>query len=116
MTTESSAEFWGEPIHIYTRAEALADGVLVDVTETAREAGFYLPTAITAAVSADLAERGDRDGRLWDLLWMGVMAVRKAKAQDRQDRHLRRSRQQDPGGHELVYALIMPVGEETTTG
>lgn len=29
-----------ELISAYTRAEALADGLLVDVTETAREAGF----------------------------------------------------------------------------
>jgi hypothetical protein len=29
-------------ISSYTRSEALADGVLVDVTETAREAGFVI--------------------------------------------------------------------------
>lgn len=34
-------EFFGEPIHFYTRAaEALEDGTLVDVSETAKEAGF----------------------------------------------------------------------------
>jgi hypothetical protein len=27
-------------IHSYTRAEAIADGVLIDVSETAKEAGF----------------------------------------------------------------------------
>ena len=31
-----------EVIHVYTRAQALADGVLVDVSPLAREAGFKL--------------------------------------------------------------------------
>lgn len=77
MPTDGFAEFWGEPIHVYTRAEALADGVLVDVTETAKEAGFSVPTAITAAVEADLRDfdAGELvgmsyEGRLWDLLFM----------------------------------------------
>ncbi len=68
-------DFWGEPIHVYTRAQALADGVLIDVTETAREAGFRVPVALTAAVWADVreipvAQKGiqDPEGRLWDLL------------------------------------------------
>lgn len=31
----SLAEFFGEPIYSYTRAQAIADGALVNVTETA---------------------------------------------------------------------------------
>lgn len=31
-------EVFGEVIHSYTRAQAIADGVLVDISETAREA------------------------------------------------------------------------------
>jgi len=78
-------DFWGEPIHTYTRAEALADGVLVDVTETAREAGFAVPVALTANVWADVRDipdsnRGiqDPDGRLWDLLYMGRLVAHRA--------------------------------------
>ena len=41
---------FGEVIHRYTRAQALADGVLVDVTDAAREAGFRTPVAMTIAV------------------------------------------------------------------
>ena len=37
-------------VHRYTRAEAIRDGVLVDVSETGREAGFSIPTTVTAAV------------------------------------------------------------------
>jgi hypothetical protein len=54
-------------ISSYTRSEAFADGVLVDVTETAREAGFVIPVALTRA-AWDLcrlepaAERAGNDG------------------------------------------------------
>ncbi len=34
----------------YTRAQAIEDGVLVDLTELARESGFKVPVACTAAV------------------------------------------------------------------
>jgi hypothetical protein len=41
-------------IYAYTRAQALADGVLVDVSQMAREAGFKFPTAITADLHSRL--------------------------------------------------------------
>ncbi len=69
----------------YTRAEGIADGILVDVSETAREAGFTVPVALTSAVSALIEpteqEQGygqDAAGRLWDLLWMCRDAIRRA--------------------------------------
>ena len=43
-------EIFGEPICCYTRADALEDGVLVDVSERARRAGIKYPTACTASV------------------------------------------------------------------
>ena len=43
----SLTEIFGEPISTYTRAEAIEDGVLVDVSETAAEAGITFPVAIT---------------------------------------------------------------------
>lgn len=39
---------FGESIHVYTRAQAITDEVLRDITTTAREAGFMVPTAITS--------------------------------------------------------------------
>ena len=36
-------------VHRYTRADALADGVLVDVSAVAREAGIKFPVALTRA-------------------------------------------------------------------
>ena len=70
-------------LHTYTRAEAVADGVLIDVTETAREAGFRVPVAVTAAAWAEYVAvppgvgGQDEGGRLWDVLWMMLVAIRK---------------------------------------
>ena len=65
-----------EVIHAYTRADALRDGVLIDVSATAREAGFRWPVALTCAawercvaVPPGVACQ-DEAGRLWDVLWM----------------------------------------------
>lgn len=79
---------FGEPIHRYSRAQAIADGLLVDVTELAREAGFRVPVALTAAVWADCVAWGEEDncrqtyqdeqGRLWDVLWMAFLAARRS--------------------------------------
>lgn len=56
---------------------AIADGVLVDVSEMAKEAGYKYPVAMTdtvwnkcVAVPSELKGEQDEDGRLWDLLWM----------------------------------------------
>ena len=73
-----------EVISVYTRAQAIADGVLIDVTAVAREAGFRVPVALTAAVWADCVawdnehEQTPQDeaGRLWDVLWMASCAAR----------------------------------------
>jgi hypothetical protein len=37
-------------IHAYSRSQAIEDGVLIDATATAREAGIRYPVALTAAV------------------------------------------------------------------
>src|SRR3972149_219225 len=42
-------EVFGDPISVYTRAQALEDGQLVDVSETAKEAGIRFPVALTRA-------------------------------------------------------------------
>ena len=69
-------------IFSYSRKDALADGVLIDVTETAREAGFRYPVAMTSAAWATcvkVPERvpgQDETGRLWDVLTMLSHACR----------------------------------------
>ena len=76
-------ELLGDVIYAYTRSQAIADGELIDVTDTAKEAGVKFPTAITAAVwneyvtvPEELKGQQDVMGRLWDILWMFAYAVR----------------------------------------
>lgn len=84
MTKKDDTEHFGgfDLIHSYTRQQAIEDGVLVDVTATAREAGFRYPVALTATVFGAFVEvppgvsGQDAAGRLWDLLWMLRHAIR----------------------------------------
>lgn len=68
-------------IFVYTREQAIADGVLLDVTETAKEAGLSLHTVVTNAVWAEYVQvpacitSQDESGRLWDILWMLRFAI-----------------------------------------
>lgn len=65
---------FGPVLYSYSRAQAFADGVLVDVSETARAAKFTIPVAITATVWARCVEVPDdvktlsQPVRLWNLL------------------------------------------------
>jgi hypothetical protein len=70
-------------IHRYTRADALRDGVLIDVSAVAREAGIRWPVALTCAawgrcvrVPPGVACQ-DEAGRLWDVAWMLACAIRR---------------------------------------
>jgi hypothetical protein len=71
-------------IYTYTRAQALADGVQVDVTTTAREAGITFPVFLTRAVFEQYVTvppgvtAQDEAGRLWDILWMLRFAILRA--------------------------------------
>jgi hypothetical protein len=79
-------------IHSYTRKQALEDGVLVDVTKIAKEAGFIWPVAMTRAAWEDCVEWSEKDtkrqtyqdvsGRLWDVLWMASLAIKCTKRND----------------------------------
>jgi len=70
-------------IHRYTRAQAIEDGVLVDVSEWAspREmmGGFTIPVAVTSAVwalvQAPEGSHEDTRGRAHDVLWLARHAV-----------------------------------------
>ena len=69
-------------IHSYTRADALRDGVLIDASHAAREAGLRYPVALTRAAwercvavpPGVLCQ--DEAGRLWDVLWLLRCAIR----------------------------------------
>lgn len=72
---------FGPVISAYTRADALADGTLIDVSEAAREVGIVFPTAITreawgrcVAVPDGVVGQDER-GRLHDVAWMLRCAI-----------------------------------------
>ena len=85
---------FGEVIYSYTRAQAIEDGVLIDATALARDAGFKWPVALTAAAWEDCVAWSDADnqrqayqdqtGRLWDVLFMAAYAIRTARNADQQ--------------------------------
>lgn len=93
-TVAEVADVWGAPVSTYTRAEALADGVLIDPATLeagiVAEAGFLVPVAITRAAwhlavwpleddgaAAWLRSRWLQDpvGRLWDVLHMARLQL-----------------------------------------
>ena len=49
-TPQDRENFFGGIIYAYSRAQALADGVQVEVTKTAQEAGIKFPMFLTRAV------------------------------------------------------------------
>ena len=77
---------FGEVISVYTRAQALADGVLIDAGAMVLECGFRWPVALTAAAWNDCVTWSESDnerqihqdpsGRLWDVLYMAAYAAR----------------------------------------
>jgi len=85
------SDIFGDVIYSYSRAQAIEDGVLVDLcqndlAEVVKDAGIKIPVACTAEVFSECialtpaAERACNDikGRLWDVLWMFMNAARKA--------------------------------------
>jgi len=80
-----ASEFFGDVVYAYSRKQACEDGVLVDVTATAREAGIVLPTVTTRAVwddwvawPTDAPAVQDVAGRLWDVLYVLSCRLRAA--------------------------------------
>ncbi|HOW59124.1 MAG TPA: hypothetical protein PLO78_05295 [Candidatus Omnitrophota bacterium] len=70
----------------YTRKQALEDGVLVDISELAKEAGIKFPVAVTQGVFSVLNETSspgqDLKGRAWDLLMVFRMTAKSSKGDE----------------------------------
>lgn len=103
LLAASEEDLFGPAIHVYTRANAIADGQLVDVSAFGTEAGFGHPVALTAAAwqltvawSDDEPAIQDERGRLWDVVYMAADAARKR------------------AGNELLFTVaVIPRGEHT---
>jgi hypothetical protein len=80
MTDDETSPF-GPVIFAYTRAQAIADGVLIDITDVARAAHFKVPVAMTATLWARCIETPARvNGHadllsLWKLLYRVYWAI-----------------------------------------
>jgi hypothetical protein len=72
-------------VYAYTRAQAVADGVQVEVTKTAQEAGIRFPMFLTRAVYDAYVTvppnvtGQDEPGRLWDIVWMTRFAITRSR-------------------------------------
>ncbi len=90
MPDPRAAHPFGPVIAAYTRREAIADGLLVDVTATACEAGFRIPVALSrtawerlVALPEGYCGAQDQKGRLRDVLWMARHYTLRAADRDR---------------------------------
>lgn len=80
------SEVFGDMISLYSRSDALRDGVLIEADpQLCREAGIRFPVAITDHLWGyiDPGYLGEMpgqsiQGRLWDLLWMFTLAVKRS--------------------------------------
>lgn len=92
-TTETLGAIFGEPIHVYTREQAIEDGVLVDarIGDLAEVTAQHVPGGAPVVMTAGLFgliekavghPRACNDWRgVWhDVLWMSRPALRRAVA------------------------------------
>ena len=81
----SAINHLGPVIYSYTRAQAVADGVQVEVTKTANEAGIRFPVFLTRTVFdtyvavPPVVTCQDEAGRLWDIVWMLRFAILRSR-------------------------------------
>lgn len=78
-------EPFGPVIYAYSRSQAVADGIQVEVSKVAAEAGIRFPVFLTRTVhdryvTVPPAVVGqDEAGRLWDVVWMLRFAIRRSR-------------------------------------
>ena len=83
----NTQEIFGDPVYVYDAKQAEEDGYLVNVTETAKEAGFKWTTRISRGVY-DLCEppKSNKiqsfEGRLWDVLYLAKMNIKRSTDND----------------------------------
>ena len=86
---DEEAEPVGPVICSYTRKQAVADGLQVEVSTTASEAGITFPVFLTRSVFEQFVAippgvtGQDEAGRLWDIVWMLRFAIRRSRAHPR---------------------------------
>ena len=85
MNTNNENSPFGDVIFSYTRSQAVADGVQVEVSRTAKEAGIRFPVFLTRAVYDAYVTvppgvtAQDEAGRLWDIITMARFAILRSR-------------------------------------
>lgn len=120
---EELVEIYGEPVSVYTRKQAIEDGVLVDVTEWANDGpngmmgGFTCPTVITRnlweKIEAPKRSNQDTRGRAHDVLWMAAGAARRAGEKFRDGARIPFGVKIGP---RLIYPRVVLDGDGVTIG
>jgi hypothetical protein len=91
---KSLEDFWGPVVYSYSRAQAIEDGILVDLEKFSfrphhnvrQEAGIIFPVAMTRTAYARMIQDEDEplppgqdiSGRMWDVLYMFRLAARRS--------------------------------------
>ena len=85
MNQHNNESPFGEVIYSYTRSQAVADGVQVEVSKVAVEAGIRFPVFLTRTVYDHFVTvpegvtGQDEAGRLWDIVWMLRFAIMRSR-------------------------------------
>ena len=85
MNPHDNESPFGEIIYSYTRAQAVADGLQVEVSKVAAEAGIRFPVFLTRTVYDQFVTvpegvtAQDEAGRLWDIVWMTRFGIIRAR-------------------------------------
>ena len=81
MKTDNQENLFGPVVYAYTRSQAVADGLQIEVTQTAKEAGIKYPVFLTRSVFERFVAvpegvtGQDEAGRLFDIIWMTRYAI-----------------------------------------
>lgn len=105
----------GPMIFRYTRAQAMADGVLVNLSKLAKDAGFKYPVAVTVGVWEECISTEPKDvkrgqsekGRAWDIL--SVLFFNIKRMLEGQDQVVFKVKV-EKDGHALIKSLWAKVG------
>lgn len=102
-------------IEIYTRARQIEDGILIDISNHADDAGFVCPVAATIGVWQKFIEpHEDSDARLRDILLKAALAVAELQSRGIPSERLYLHNEE---GRVLMYAQCSPgdTGEAVMT-
>ena len=85
--TNTITEIFGDVISSYSRAQAIEDGFLCDISPLAKDAGFKYPVAISSGIHSivNKAVKGGKDykGVIWDILSVLLFKIKMSTGSDR---------------------------------